>query len=67
MEFAGLFDKSAKTVAKWLVEDKLTSPSSHIPLDQLKNNLQAVVDDCHTLGNEIIVCPWIDSVSTARI
>jgi len=60
VEFAGLFDKSAKTVAKWLVEDKLTSPSSHIPLDQLKNNLQAVVDDCHTLGNEIIVCPWID-------
>jgi len=60
VELAGLFDKSAKTVAKWLAEDKLTSPSSHIPLAQLKDNLHAVVDDCHTLGNGIIVCPWID-------
>src|SRR5690349_9717379 len=60
VEFAGLFDKSAKTVAKWLGENKLTSPSSHIPLDRLKNSLQAVVDECQTLGNGIIVCPWID-------
>jgi len=60
VEFAGLFDKSAKTVAKWLGENKLTSPSSHVPLDRLKNSLQAVVDECQTLGNGIIVCPWID-------
>ena len=60
VEFAGLFDKSAKTVAKWLGENKLTSPSSHIPLDRLKNSLPAVVDECQTLGNGIIVCPWID-------
>jgi sugar phosphate isomerase/epimerase len=60
VEFAGLFDKNAKTVAKWLGENKLTSPSSHIPLDRLKNSLPAVVDECQTLGNEIIVCPWID-------
>jgi sugar phosphate isomerase/epimerase len=60
VEFAGLFDKSPKTVAKWLGENKLTSPSSHVPLDRLKNSLQAVVDECHTLGNDFIVCPWID-------
>jgi sugar phosphate isomerase/epimerase len=60
VEFAGLFDKNAKTVAKWLGEDKLTSPSSHIPLDRLKNSLQGVVDECQTLGNGLIVCPWID-------
>jgi sugar phosphate isomerase/epimerase len=60
VEFAGLFDKNAKTVAKWLGENKLTSPSSHIPLDRLKNSLQGVVDECQTLGNGLIVCPWID-------
>ena len=60
VEFAGLFDKKATTVAKWLRENKLTSPSSHIPLDRLKNGIQAVVDDCHTLGNDFIVCPFID-------
>lgn len=60
VEFAGLFDKSAKTVAKWLGENKLTSPSSHIPIDRLKTNIQGVVDECRTLGNSFIVCPWID-------
>ena len=60
VEFAGLFDKNAKTVAKWLGVNKLTSPSSHIPLDRLKSSLQGVVDECQTLGNSIIVCPWID-------
>ena len=43
VEFAGLFDKSAKTVAKWLGENKLTSPSSHIPLDRLRNNIQGAL------------------------
>ena len=60
VEFAGLFDKSPKTVAKWLTENKLTSPSSHVPLDRLKSNLQGVVDECQTLGNQYIVCPFID-------
>jgi len=60
VEFAGLFDKKAATVAKWLRENKLTSPSSHVPLDRLKNSIQAVVDECNTLGNDFIVCPFID-------
>jgi sugar phosphate isomerase/epimerase len=60
IEFAGLFDKKPETVAKWLKEDKLTSPSSHIPLDRLKKDLQGVVDEARTLGNTIVVCPWVD-------
>jgi sugar phosphate isomerase/epimerase len=60
VEFAGLFDKGPKQVAKWLKEDGLSSPSSHIPLERLKASLQGVVDECQTLGNQYIVCPWID-------
>jgi sugar phosphate isomerase/epimerase len=60
VEFAGLFDKKATTVAKWLKENQLTSPSSHIPIDRLRNNIQGVVDECRTLGNTFIVCPYID-------
>ena len=60
VEFAGLFDKKATTVAKWLKENQLTSPSSHIPIDRLRNNIQGVVDECRTLGNSIIVCPYLD-------
>ena len=60
VEFAGLFDKKASKVADWLKKDGLTSPSSHIPLDRLKGNIQGVVDDCQTLGNSYVVCPYID-------
>jgi len=60
VEFAGLFDKKPETVAKWLKENKLASPSSHIPIDRLKSGLQGVVDETRTLGNTIVVCPYID-------
>lgn len=60
VEFAGLFDKSASKVAGWLKKYGLTSPSSHIPLDRLRDKLQGVVDECQTLGNSYVVCPWID-------
>jgi len=60
VEFAGLFDKKPTTVAKWLSENKLTSPSSHIPINRLRTNIQGVVDECRTLGNSFIVCPYLD-------
>jgi sugar phosphate isomerase/epimerase len=60
VEFAGLFDRSAVDVKKMLTKYGLTSPSSHIPLERLKANLQGAVDECRTLGNQYIVCPWID-------
>ena len=60
VEFAGLFDKEREDGREVAREDKLTSPSSHIPLDRLKDNLQGVVDECQTLGNGFVVCPWID-------
>jgi sugar phosphate isomerase/epimerase len=61
VEFAGLFDKEPKKVAGWLKKYGLTSPSSHIPLDRLTKNLQGVVDEVKTLGNDYVVCPWIDA------
>jgi sugar phosphate isomerase/epimerase len=60
VEFAGLFDKKPTTVAKWLKETQLSSPSSHIPIDRLRNDIQGVVDECRTLGNTYIVCPYLD-------
>jgi len=60
VEFAGLFDKDAKKVSKWLSTYGLTSPSSHIGLDRLTSNIQGVVDEAQTLGNDYVVCPSID-------
>jgi sugar phosphate isomerase/epimerase len=61
VEFAGLFDKKPDKVAGWLQKYGLTSPSSHIPLEQLTGSLQGVVDQVQALGNTYVVCPSVDS------
>ena len=64
VEFAGLYDKSPKTVrTKSLDKLGLTSPSSHIPYERLRANLQGVVDEAKTLGNRYVVCPFIDAAA----
>ena len=61
VEFAGLFDKSPKDVAKTMGKVGLTSPSSHIAHARLRSGLSAVVDEVQALGNEFVVCPSIDA------
>jgi sugar phosphate isomerase/epimerase len=61
VEFAGLFDKKPDKVAGWLKKYGLTSPSSHIPLEQLTGSLQGVVDQVQPLGNAYVVCPSVDA------
>lgn len=61
LEFAGLFDKNPKKVADWLTKYGLSSPSSHIPLEQMTASLQGVVDQVQALGNTFVVCPSIDA------
>lgn len=61
VEFAGLFDKAPKKVAAMLQKAGLTSPASHIPLERLRSSLQDVADEAQALGNDYVVCPWIDA------
>jgi len=61
VEFAGLFNKEPRKVAGMLEKIGLTSPASHIPLERLRSNLQGVVDEAQALGNQYVVCPWIDA------
>jgi sugar phosphate isomerase/epimerase len=65
VEFAGLFGKAPKTVAKWLGKYGLTSPSSHIALDRLTTNLAGVVDEEQRLANTYVVSPSVDRSLTA--
>lgn len=63
VEFAGLFDKSAKKVREKLDKLGLTSPASHIPYDRFKNDLAGVAEEARVLGNRYVVCPWIDAAA----
>ncbi|GAE29802.1 sugar phosphate isomerase/epimerase family protein [Halalkalibacter hemicellulosilyticus] len=59
VEFAGYGGKSAQEVKALLDELGLKAASSHVPLDQLQNNLDQVIEDQKTLGSKYVVCPFL--------
>ncbi len=51
---------SPKEVRALLDKDGLTSPSAHIGYDVIENKWPETLEAAHTIGNEYLVCPWID-------
>ncbi|WP_173915532.1 sugar phosphate isomerase/epimerase [Halobacillus sp. Marseille-Q1614] len=60
VEFAGLGSYTASEMKQLLDELGLKAVSSHVPLEQIKNNLTQVIEVQKTLGSEYIVCPYFE-------
>ena len=60
VEFAGLFDHSAKDVRALLDKDGLSAPSSHVDYKKISSEWSKTLDDAQTLGQSFIVCPFIE-------
>src|SRR5258708_14248826 len=60
VEFAGYFGKSPQDVRKILDANQLASPSEHVPYDTVEKNGPETLEAAHTIGQEFIVCPWIE-------
>ncbi|SDO61127.1 sugar phosphate isomerase/epimerase family protein [Halobacillus sp. SY10] len=65
VEFAGFGDMTALEVKRLLDELGLKAASSHVPLDELKNNLPQVIEDQKTIGSQYVVCPYIENRNEA--
>jgi len=63
VELAGLHDKSPDKVRKTLDKLGLAAPSTHIPYDRLRSNLQGVAEEARVLGHRYVICPWIDAAA----
>jgi len=59
VEFAGFGGLSATEVKELLDNLNLKAASSHVPLDQLENNLDQVIEDHKILGCNYIACPFL--------
>ncbi|WP_062048312.1 sugar phosphate isomerase/epimerase [Bacillus sp. JCM 19034] len=59
VEFAGFNGLSAKEVKVLLDNLGLQAASSHVPLDQLQNNFDQVIEDQKTIGSKYVVCPYL--------
>ncbi len=60
VEFAGYWGKSAEDIKKMLDEDHLQCYGSHTPWNDLQpENIAKTIAFNHTIGNKLIVVPWI--------
>lgn len=59
VEFAGYGGLTAKEVKALLDELGLQAASSHVPLEELENNLSQVIEDQKILGSKYVVCPYL--------
>jgi sugar phosphate isomerase/epimerase len=60
VEFAGLFDHSAKSVRAMLKQNGLVAPSSHVDLPVLGKLWDKTIEDALTIGQKYIITSWID-------
>jgi len=59
VEFAGLFNHSAKDVRALLDKDGLAAPSAHVGYDIVEKHWPETIDAAKIMGQSYIVCPWI--------
>ncbi|MEH7274274.1 sugar phosphate isomerase/epimerase family protein [Neobacillus vireti] len=59
VEFAGYGGLTAKEVKGLLNEFGLRAAASHVPLEELENNLCQVIENQKILGSNYVVCPYL--------
>ena len=59
VEFAGYFGREPARLRETLDRLGLAAPSTHIPLEMLRENLDGVLDNSLALGHRWVVVPWL--------
>ncbi len=60
VEFAGYFQRTPKQVRAALKAAGLEAPSTHVGIEQVRNELPRLLDDAKVMGHRYIVVPWLD-------
>jgi sugar phosphate isomerase/epimerase len=60
VEFAGYFDEPPTRIRELLDSLGLASPSTHLPLAELRQHLDRTLDLAETIGHEYLVVPSLD-------
>lgn len=59
LEFAGYYDQSAAQLKKIMDSEGLSSPSAHVPLDVMQNDLDKVIEQAVVMGHKYLVLPYL--------
>lgn len=60
VEFAGFYGTPADKLKETLEKLSLIPAASHTPIEQLKNDLEHVIEYNKVVGTKAIVCPWAE-------
>lgn len=61
VELAGTYSLSAQEFRERLDAHRLTACGAHVSLDQLTDQLDAVIEDASALGYRYVVLPWVSA------
>ena len=59
VEFAGYYNRTPQQVKEVLAKYKLEAPSVHVPLDDLRENLDKAVETTQAIGHKLAICPYV--------
>ncbi len=60
IEFAGYYDRSPVEIRRVLERYRLSSPATHVPLEDLRKDLPKAIEAAKTIGHDYVVCPWLE-------
>lgn len=59
VEFAGYYNRTPQQVKTLLNQLGLESPSVHVPLADLRDNVAKAIDAAKTIGHRYLICPFL--------
>lgn len=60
VEFAGYYDRSPADIRRLIDSLGLTAPAAHVPLDALRDRMQATLDASEVMGHKYLVIAWLE-------
>ena len=67
VEFAGYYDRPATEIRRILDANGLTAPAAHIPIEALRDNWAATLDDAETAWHRYLVVAWLAEADRASL
>ena len=67
VEFAGYFDHTPQQIKSMLVDNALTSPSTHVGLEDEPDKWNETVERSAFIGHKYVIVAWVDKAKYATV
>ncbi len=61
VEFAGYYNRTPQQVRSLLGQLGLESPSAHVPIKALREDLAGAIEAAKVIGHRYLICPYLDA------